>query len=168
MKKLETPSVISYASLLTVILLGGYIFFQQISGDKELVYFDSQEVFENFNMTRELYATGNKEIKLRQNKIDSLYSRLNESITTIPKDSLTRLLIMENESLKEFNQTFTSNESLKIWARINSYANEFVKESNYKIVIGTMNNSMLIYGKEQRNVTKEFLDYINKKYEGNR
>ena len=168
MKKLETPSVISYASLLMVILLGGYIFFQQTSDDKELVYFDSQEVFENFNMTRELYATGNKEIKLRQNKIDSLYSRLNQSITTIPKDSLTRLLIMENESLKEFNQTFTSNESLKIWARINSYANEFVKESNYRVVIGAMNNSMLIYGKEQRNVTKEFLDYINKKYEGNR
>lgn len=151
-----------------VVLLGGFIFFQQISDDKELVYFDSQEVFENFNMTRELYATGNKEIKLRQNKIDSLYSRLNQSITTIPKDSLTRLLIMENESLKEFNQTFTSNESLKIWARINSYANEFVEESNYRVVIGTMNNSMLIYGKEQRNVTKEFLDYINKKYEGNR
>lgn len=168
MKKIETTSLVSYVSLLLVILLGTFVLYQTFLGNKEFVYFNSQEVFENFNMTRELYAEGNKEIKLRQNKIDALYLRINESTSEKLKDSLTQVLLIENENLKEFNQSFTSSESLKIWARINSYANDFIKDSDYHIVVGSMNNSMLIYGEEKRNITQEFLDYINKKYEGNK
>lgn len=165
LKKFEAPSLASYASLLLSIIISVYLLYSSFN-KKEFVYFNSQEVFDNFNMTRELYARGNREITQRQKKIDSLYLQINNPVTTIPKDSLTRLLIRENESLREFNDKFSSGESVKIWMRINTYAQDFAKEHNYQLILGAQNASTLVYGEKSSDITQEFLTYINNKYEG--
>lgn len=149
-------------SVLTVFLL--FYFFQS---NKEIVYVDNAKLFDGFIMTKEMRRAGEKEFNSRKSILDNLYSNLQSpSISATEKKQLMQQFIQGKEELEQFNQVFGSEQSSKIWARIKSYTDEFSKNKNYKLVIGSDNKQTVLFADEKIDVTNELLTYINKKYEG--
>jgi outer membrane protein len=135
--------------------------------DKKIVYVENIKVFENFAMTHEMKKRGDAELKDRQQKVDSLYLLLNNPSYTSVKENIMQSFIHEKEELENFTAKFAEVESAKIWNRIYGYANDFSEHHGYEIILGTQPNENIIYGGKTRNVTVDFVNYINNKYEGN-
>jgi outer membrane protein len=118
-------------------------------------------------MTKEMRRAGEKEFNSRKSILDNLYSNLQSpSISASERKQLMQQFIQGKEELEQFNQVFGSEQSSKIWARIKSYTDEFSKNKNYKLVIGSDNKQTVLFADEKIDVTNELLTYINKKYEG--
>ncbi|MEO6175586.1 MAG: OmpH family outer membrane protein [Flavobacterium circumlabens] len=118
-------------------------------------------------MTTELKRVGEKEFITRKKALDNLYSKIqSQSISASEKETLLNQFVKGKEELQQFNQIFASNESAKIWSRIHSYTEDFCKENNYQLILGSENKTNVLYADEKLTVTKELLTYINKRYEG--
>ena len=141
--------------------------FLTFNSQPKVVYVDNVKIFNDFNMTKELKLSGEKEFNSRKTYLDSLSSKLQSSeIPPQEKKILMQEFIQKKEELEQFNQIFASEQSSKIWARIKSYTTEFSKENKYKLIIGSENKSNVLFADEDIDVTDDLLTYINKKYEG--
>lgn len=159
----QTVITISIVSLLSLIVFFLILFTQST---QKIAYVDNTKLFENFRMTKEMKRIGEKEFNTRKIGLDSLYSKLqSQTLSEIDKKMLMQQFINGREELERFNQNFTSEESSKIWSRINSYAKEFSKINKYQLVVASGNNTVL-YADEEIDITNELLIFINKKYEG--
>lgn len=144
-----------------------YALFNHFTTKTKVVYVNNAELFDGFTMTKELKRTGEKEFNARKNALDNLYTTIqSKTITSSEKEELMKQFIKGKEELENFNQIFATNESQKIWSRIHSYTEDFSKEHHYQLVIGSENNTTVLYAEEKITVTKELLTYINRRYEG--
>ncbi|MGH2665716.1 OmpH family outer membrane protein [Flavobacterium sp.] len=118
-------------------------------------------------MTKEMKKIGEKEIGARKLFLDSLYTKLQSgAISESEKKDLMQTFIQGKEELQSFNQNFAAEQTSKIWSRIHGYVNDFSKEQNYKLIIGSQDGQSVLYADQDLDVTEELLQYINKKYEG--
>ncbi|MEO8535549.1 MAG: OmpH family outer membrane protein [Flavobacterium sp.] len=148
-------------SLIFYIIISAYI------SKTKIVYVNNSELFDGFVMTNELKRIGEKEFITRKTALDNLYSKIqSKSIAASEKETLMNQFIKGKEELEQFNQAFASSESTKIWSRIHSYTEDFCKENNYQLILGSENKTNVLYADDKITVTKELLTYINKRYEG--
>jgi outer membrane protein len=161
----------SATKLVVIALLIGalttYLFFTLFSEKRSIVYVDSVKLFEGFKMTKEMKRVGEKEFNNRKLLLDNLYSSLQgTSVSVLQKKELMQQFIKGKEELEQFNQTFASEQTQKIWSRIRSYTSEFSKDKNYQLIVGSDNKQMVLFADEKIDVTNDLLTYLNKKYEG--
>jgi outer membrane protein len=149
-------------SLLFILVF--YIFFHASTND--VAFVNSTQLFDHFAMTREMKSLGEKSYNLQVKKIDSLYGLMNISTDQNHSAYLMQSIIREKDSLNSFQQRFVSEQSAKVWARIQSYTKDYSKTTSYKIILGSRYNDNLLYGAPEKDITAELLSYINKKYEG--
>jgi outer membrane protein len=162
--KNSTKALLASVFILMLIII--FILFTFNSAPKT-AYVDTFKLFNNFNMTKELKITGEKEFNIKKIHIDSLYIKLqSSSISSEQKKILMQEFIQKKEELEQFNQYFAAEQSTKIWSRIKSYTSEFSKENKYQLIIGSENKSTVLFADEKIDVTNDLLNYINKKYEG--
>lgn len=135
--------------------------------NREIVYVDTVKLFDGFMMTKEMKRAGEKEFNSRKSILDNLYSNLQSpTISASEKKELMQQFIQGKEELEQFNQTFASEQTTKIWSRIKSYTAEFSKDKNYQLVVGADNRQTVLFADEKIDVTNELITYLNKKYEG--
>ncbi|WP_317047379.1 OmpH family outer membrane protein [Flavobacterium hydrophilum] len=159
-------SVLLFSNILTITILLFFILFNYNNSPK-IVYVDNIKLFDNFNMTKELKNSGEKEFNLKKMAVDSLYTKLQSpEISPSQKKLVMQQFVQQKEELEQFNQYFAAEQSSKIWARIKSYASEFSKENKYQLIIGSENKINVLFADEKIDVTNDLLTYINKKYEG--
>ena len=150
-----------------IVFLTIFLLFQFFKENKTIVYVDSVKLFEGFAMTKEMKRVGEKEFNSRKLLLDNQYSALqNPSLSFLQKKEMMQQFVNGKEELEQFNQTFASEQSAKIWARIKSYTNEFSKDNNYQLIVGSDNKQMVLFADEKIDVTNDLLVYLNKKYEG--
>ncbi|MDW8850103.1 OmpH family outer membrane protein [Flavobacterium sp. MMLR14_040] len=143
------------------------ILFKLFNTNSKIVYVDSNRLFENFNMTKELKRLGEKEFNAKKTKTDFLYQKLQSpNFSLSEKEIITKEFIQSKSDLEQFNQIFASEQSSKIWARIKSYSSEFANENKYQLIIGSENKLNVLFADQNIDVTNDLLIYINKKYEG--
>ena len=159
-------NILMLLNSLSIVLIAIFVFYNYNSKSKTIVYVDNSKLFEEFRMTKEMKTIGEKEFTTKKIFLDSLYAKLQENIGEQEKEILMKEFVSKREEFDQFNQNFVVVESDKIWSRINSYAKDFSKENNYKLVIGSNNKQDILFADESIDVTKEFLDYLNKKYSG--
>lgn len=141
------------------------ILFLILSPEKtRIAVINNTTVLDGFSMTKELRSAAAKGFDKQKRETDSLYKLL-EVYSGDNKEVLLQQFISSRETLEQFSQKFSNENTGKIQARINSYAAGFAKENNYTTVIGSAGGNV-IYVDKSVDVTKEFLSYINKKYEG--
>ena len=109
---------------------------------------------------------GNLILNKRKKELDSLLQIVKQTNDTLVKKNNMQLFIQKQKQLDQFNQQFSRIENEKIWKRIDNYLADFVKKNNYELIIGTQSNSTIMYGEQPRDITSDFLNYINQKYEG--
>ena len=156
-----------FVNILLIIGLAVFFIFSYLKQDCNIAYVNNNTLFEDFRMTREMRKIGEKEFDTKKRILDSLYLELQrEDLSKEAKELLTKEFVDQRNEFDQFNNQFALEESHKIWSRINSYSEQFAKENNYKIVLGSNNKQNVIYADESIDVTKELLAYINKKYSG--
>lgn len=159
--------IITNIALFLLIVVGAATFFIANNSPK-IVFVDNVKLFDGFNMTKELKKRGEQEFNSRKKVLDSLYAVLQqEGASEIQKEAITRELIAKKQEFEAFNQQFATEESAKIWSRINGYTSDFSKEKNYDFILGSENKRSVLFAKETVDITNELIIYVNKKYEGN-
>ncbi len=118
-------------------------------------------------MTKEMKKEGEKQFNSKKATLDSLYLEIQrEDLSGQTKEILMQEFVAKREEFDSFNKVFAQEESNKIWTRINSYTQQFSKDKNYKLIIGSSNQGDVLYADKSVDVTAELLQYVNKKYEG--
>lgn len=157
---------LTFVNLILILLIVGFLFFDKIFPDQKIVYVDNEKLFDNFQMTKDLKKIGEVEFNSRKAEIDSLYLKVQGNLNESEKASLMKSLISKREEFDFFNQTYASNEAIKIWNRIDSYVVKFSEEKKYKIIIGANSKRDVLFADKEIDVTQELIDYVNTKYEG--
>lgn len=98
--------------------------------------------------------------------MDSLVGLLQVDSKENPMEAQQRQFVFENNKLKEMGAYFSNEVSQQVWNRINDYMQLYGKQNNFAIVLGTQGNGNIMYGNKEYNITDAFIEYANKKYEG--
>lgn len=166
MLKEKTP-ILTLINTAVLVFLLVYLFYSFFSTSEQVFYVDNVKLFDGFRMTKEMKKEGEKQFNNKKAVLDSLYLEVQrEDLDDQYKEVLMQDFVAKREAFDTFNKTFAQEESNKIWLRINSYAQQFFKEKNYKLIIGSSNQGDVLYADEAVDVTEELLEYANKKYEG--
>jgi Skp family chaperone for outer membrane proteins len=151
-------------------LIGGLVYSQI----PKTGYVDSEQLFEAFDGKQELEAKLDQASNQRKQTIDSVKLRI-QSLTLggIKEEQKKEIYLLQQEYQqrnKEY-QEFYSYQSTKytesIWKQISQYTKEYGIENNYDYIHGIAGTGSLMYGKPEKDLTKEVIDYINQKYAGN-
>mgnify|MGYP003665688936 CR=1 FL=1 len=152
--------------ILLVLLVTYHLIFNNGEKNKNTVYIDNVLLFSGFNMTNDIKSTYENELKKQKSIVDSLLIDLQQSEEGTIKEDLQLRFVSENNKLKEMNDYFMNDLSGQVWERLNSYIQEFGELNDYSIILGTQGAGNLMYAKDDMNITKELLEFVNKKYEG--
>ncbi len=131
-----------------------------------IVYANSEALFSEFRMTHELKVAGEKELRIKNSQIDSLQNLLRLTADESSKSALIEILINKRQEVDEFHNQFIQSNSQKIWLRIAAYSNDYATLKGYELILNSNNNQTVLAGNKNKDVTKELLNFINKKYEG--
>jgi len=150
----------SIAVLVALVALGGVIWLVTGRQDK-IAFVYNQQVFDKFEGTKAL----KEKLERHQQQARGMLDSLAVLIQSGRKDLQPRYEEKARElSLK--HKEMTDRYTADIWTRINQEVAAFAKERGYDFVLGAAGNGSLMYAGEQKDVTQEFVDYINGKYYG--
>jgi outer membrane protein len=148
------------ATAVALAALGGVIWLAATPRDK-VAFVYNQQVFENFEGTKAL----KEKLEHHQQEARAMLDSLSVLIQAGRKDLQPRYEEKARElSLK--HKELTDRYTADIWVRINEEIAAFAKEKGYDFVLGAAGNGSLMYAGENKNVTDEFVAYLNKNYSG--
>lgn len=141
----------------------------------KLGYVKNADLFSAFNGTKEL--KGKLESSKFQQKaiLDSLsleLTNLRERFKAGQKNVLPDLQQKEqiwvglNQQYNEVYSQKSEEYTDQIWVQINQYILDFGKENGYDYIIGANGAGALMYGSDRTDLTKEVIEYANKRYDG--
>ena len=168
-------SIISIAAL----LVSSLVAYSYYANKHKAGYIIIQEVFENFEMKKELGKKYDGVRNVRKKLLDSLQidisilsNRLSNQKTK-PSDAdidlFERKKMEFNKRMQEFdesNMQMTKEFDEKIITQLNQYVSDFGKLNGYDMIFGNTTNGSIMYGNEKYNITKDVIEFINNKYKG--
>lgn len=117
-------------------------------------------------MSKDLNRTHQKNLQKQKKTVDSIIAILQSADQDNPNEEMQRRFVFENNRLKEMGEYFTNNVSQQVWSRINSYMQEYGVQNNYTIIMGTQGNGNIMYAQKELDITDNFIEFANQKYEG--
>lgn len=145
---------------------------------EKTAYANLGEVYNGFSMKKILESRLNTTKQTRQNYLDSINLIITQQQKYYEKsggnDLKFKALIEENRivledkehefaaSLEEISQTYQN----QIWKQINTYVKEYGSNNGYDYIYGTDGQGAVMYANPKRDISKEIIEYINKRYKG--
>jgi outer membrane protein len=165
--------VLPVLSLIISVVIGIVYFSQK----PKVVYIDTGKLFAEFKLSKELDVKLQSSQKSKKAAIDSLtesLSKMNTELQLNPKNKelfsiatkLDEEIYYKKQMFEEENQKEMSDLMKTIWTRLNEYLADFGKEYKYDFVMGANGQANILYGADQLDVTKEAIEFANKKYNG--
>lgn len=161
--KLVKIAVIINSLIITAIL---FIGISTLTDKNRVVYVHSAAVFEKFYMTIEHKKLGLQDYAIKKRYIDSLYVELGRTTDPLVRELFVKKIALEKGRFEESGREYLGEQSSKIWSRIHSYAKEFSDAKGYGVILLNNGKDNILYAEDTRDVTGEFLNYINARYEG--
>lgn len=137
-------------------------------------YVNIQEVFNQFEYTKQLKREFDIVRSARQNKLDSLNFELKvlaQKLQTGKNNELAASFevkrkdyLYSKEMFEEDNQALSEKYDDQIHNQMQSYIVDFGKDNNYDYVFGTEELGAVLFAREQFNLTDEVVKYINKRF----
>lgn len=158
-------SILNFVLIAAILSLLLIQFLSQDTSPK-IAYFDNTEVFSNFNLAKELGQIGLKNITPQRKKVDSLRNQLKVVSEKSLIENLQKSLVYESERLTQMSAAISNETNQQIWSRLNMYAVDFGKQEGYEIILGTTGNGNIMYAEDSLDITTKFIEFVNKKYEG--
>jgi outer membrane protein len=144
----------------------------------KIVFVDNNQLYKEFKGKSELEKKFIKEKESEQAYLDSLFLEVKSLDTKVKastaKDPKLEQTFRDKKSAfdqlaSEFNNRDKQLESKyldQIWTQINQYVKEYGKEKGYRLILGAQGNGSLMYASDKADITKEAIEYCNKKYDG--
>ena len=160
---------------LNIFLIGLVMF--SMSSQPKTGFVKGAELFEGFKGQQELNAKFTASGTEQQTMLDTLtmeIANLTNQLTENPDDKELSLQRQKKQLLyRELQQRFTEQNSTQnqqyteaVLKQINQYTLEYGEKHGYDYIYGAAGNGSMMYAKDANDITKEVLQYINKKYEG--
>lgn len=143
----------------------------------KVAYVDIQQVYDNFEMKKELEAKFNSAQQVQKGILDSMALSLrlldnqitsgqgNDKTSTLfeskKKDFLTQQSYFENQA-----EGVTKEYSSQIWKQLNQYVKDYGDKKGYDLIVGGNGTGNVMHARESMNITKEVLEFVNEKYKG--
>ena len=138
-----------------------------------MAYFDYNTVYNDCELKKELEKDLERVVSARKSDLDSMQLELSFLSTKIKsgessQEEVDRFETLKGRFLSFQNQYEQENVRLKeqyfsqIRAKINEKAKEFGEEKQYDYLLSAIGDGSLMYAKESKDVTKEFLAFIDK------
>lgn len=168
MNNIHRLTILNSILIFSLIIILSLNYFQD-KEQQEIVYVDNVVLFNGFNMTKDIKKVEEAKINKQAKELDSLYVKLESMLNTNNplSKSLQQQIANKSKSLQELHDNYTQNLSHSIWNRINGYIKEYGETYNIKIILGTTGAGNVMFGKEAIDITKDILEFSNRKYEGN-
>lgn len=171
---MQTPKVFKVLTLVNFLLIAGlllYLFLSSLTPKrKTFVYVNNVQLFNQFNMAKDLGKLHQDKLKAKEKELDSLftvYNVLKTSNNTNKIKSLEASLSNGDSELQQMKQYFSSEVSQQVWNRLNGYLKTYGEDNNYEIIFGSKGDGTVMYAKEGNDITDAVVSYVNEKYEGN-
>jgi outer membrane protein len=142
-----------------------------------VAYIDIPQVFNGFEMKKELQVKYKKTEELRKRVLDSLGFDLQILSKKLQSDQGNKELINEfdlrrenylkkKSMIQQDNAALSAQYDKQILEQMSQYVYDYGKEHNYDMILGSDGNGMLMFAKDKFNISKEIEVYINNKYKG--
>jgi outer membrane protein len=137
-----------------------------------------QEVYNNFNLKKELEKKYETTKKSRDKIVDSLELELKLIMSKLERqdkreqadmemfESKKQFYLQKKQMFNEDNAQLSAQYDKEILGQLNQYVTDFGKEKGYTYIWGNDGNGSLMYAKDEENLTQEVIKYINNKYAG--
>lgn len=170
-KEIVLPAVIS-------LVIGIATFLSVKLTETENAYVINADVYNSFELKKELEARMTATQQQRKNILDSLALRLemraqtyrlNGASDTLEANAIRSLqqdFYMRQQQFEEDNTRMVAEYEEQIWKQLNQYAQDYGKENGYSIVFGANGDGGIMYGDQAVNVTEELKEYANEKFNG--
>ncbi|WP_298892446.1 OmpH family outer membrane protein [uncultured Psychroserpens sp.] len=150
----------------TALIIGLAIFCATMLLDKKapIAYVNNVKLFNEFQMTKEMRAIGERQMQEKSKTLDDLVSNYQsiEDKTSETAKNIQNKIITLNKELQEFQQGYFNSVNEKITDRLDAYLKEFGKAKDLKLILG----SNILYAKDAIDITDEALLYVNERYSG--
>lgn len=131
--------------------------------EPKILVVDRNKIFEDFKLVREMRKSTQRDFEIQKYKTDSLYKQ----VALHQGDSAVMLRFIESrERLDRMANSFPSEKITQIHSRLESYANDFAAEKNCDLILFKEDMGQVLHAAKPIDVTQEFVEYANKKYEG--
>ncbi|MBK8705977.1 MAG: OmpH family outer membrane protein [Saprospiraceae bacterium] len=172
---MENKATIQFTFLLTLII--GWIAYHYLSMPKT-GFVVIQEVYNGFDMKKEIEQKYNRTKLARDKILDSLELELKLLAGTIEREQQKNKTTIEQFTIKreeflqrkqtyeEDNAALTKQYDQEILTQLNQYIKDFGEKHHFTYVFGNDGNGSLMYAADAKNVTKEVIEFINRKYKG--
>lgn len=134
---------------------------------KKIYYVDLVKTFNEFQLSKELKELTDNESRILTSKLDSLELELNTSKSGTQKyqDDLNFYYKLKESSSLQIENTIAQSDQ-KIWQQLNRYFTEYGESEGLSILLGGKADGSVLYIEEALDLTDEFLEFANSKYEG--
>jgi outer membrane protein len=172
-------NVVGTVSLLSVILIGYYLF----SNQQRIVYVDSAQLINGFSGMQVARKEYQRKATAWKTNIDSLGQELQRIVSRYEKDRAhfskneTRLseelIQTKRKQLVEYQRAITTQAQSEegkvtqdVIAQINAYLKKYGQQHRYKIILAATDYGNVAYAEDGLDITKEVLEGLNKEYSG--
>ena len=142
----------------------GYIVISEVYNGFELKKEMEKKFMVTKNARKKILDSLVFEIKLIEKKNQGK-PKLISSDTMVYHDKVEEYLL-KKQSFDEDNNALSQKYDEQIITQLNQYVKDYGIAKNYTYIFGTGGNGTLMYADEGENISKEVIDYINKKYNG--
>lgn len=165
--------------ILAVLFLAlfGWITYEKLTEPKT-AYVLITDVYNGFDMKKEMEQKFTKTKDARQKVLDSLEFELKMLVNKIEADNKKDEAEIQNfnekkaeylhrkQQLEQDNDALGKEYDQQILTQLNQSLKDYGKENGYQYIFGNDGNGSLLYAEENKNITTEVIPYINAKYKG--
>lgn len=167
-------NILSVGIAVIALVLASWKFFSE---EKRIGYVDIKQVFNEFDMKKELESALETNLKERKKTLDSLTFLL-QSKSEIAKTKeptqewinefqlLQQTYYNEKQFFDQYNQETIEKSNNQIITQMTQYIKDFGQKEGFSFILGSNENGNVLYGNEGSDISKEVIEYINKSYQG--
>lgn len=151
---------------------------QSGDGNSRIAYVDVVEVFDAFEMQKELAIKLDGELNVERSNLDSLKfqlqslgNQLNQSAQ--PSDEeiqqyqiLESYYFQEYEAFENYQLELTSKYDDQILSQMSQYIKDYGFNNGYDFIFGATGDGNILYGATPKDVTQDVIQFINASYQG--
>ncbi len=161
---------------LLVLLIASVLYYQQ--SKTKIRYVNFIELYDSFNMKKELEEGFKKAQSVQVAKMDSLKAELSVLSQNLQGahersdeevfEKKRQLYFYQQKSIEQEQEEQMLQYKDQIIKRLKLYVSDYSKEEGIDVLLGQDEGFSTLYAKESLNVTQDLLKYVNEKYKGTR
>jgi outer membrane protein len=157
--------ILIFVLMLIAVLAGlvGYNYYQT----SRLVVVDVFTLVNEFAMKKELEQEETKKFQGLNAQVDSLNAlieRCKKEQNVSKLQQLSKPFYELQYIAKQSYDESAEKINRQVWSRLNPLIDDFGKQKDYQVIIGGNGMGSVLYSSEQKNITKELINYVNKRY----